>query len=72
MEHSINFISAVLRAISIGLLGYYSGHTVEIIIGDVKKIEIVLSAIVCMVFIMVVIKKIITKRDLNIIYLKSK
>lgn len=61
----LNLISAVLWAILIGLLGYYFGHTVEIIIGDLKKIEIVFSAIAGLIIIIFVIRKLIRKRNLN-------
>jgi len=61
----LNLISAVLWAISIGLLGYYFGHTVEIIIGDIKRIEIILFVIAVMVIIIFVIRKAVRKRNLN-------
>lgn len=61
----LNLISAVLWAISIGLLGFYFGHTVEIIIGDIKKIEIVLSVIACLIIIIFIVRKIIIRKNLN-------
>jgi membrane protein DedA with SNARE-associated domain len=61
----LNFASAVLWAISIGLLGYYFGHTVEIIIGDIKKIEIVFSVIAVLIIIILVVRKIVRRRNLD-------
>jgi len=61
----LNLISAVLWSLSIGLLGYYFGHTVEIIIGDIKRFEIVLSVIAGLVLIFFAVKKIVRKRNLD-------
>lgn len=61
----LNFISAVLWAISIGLLGYYFGHTAEIIIGDIKRFEVVLSVIAVLIAVIFIIKKFAGRRNLD-------
>ncbi len=61
----LNLVSALLWAISIGLLGYYFGHTVEIIVGDIKKIEILISAAVVLIIIVYIIRRIVIRRNLN-------
>lgn len=61
----LNMVSAALWATSIGLLGYYFGHTVEIILGDIKRIEIIISAVVVLIVVFLLIKRIIKKRNKN-------
>ena len=61
----LNFISAVLWSVSVGLLGYYFGHAVEIAIGEIKKFEILIFLIIMLVAIIFLVRKIIRKRNLR-------
>jgi len=61
----LNLISALFWAVSFALLGYYFGHAVEIIIGDIKRIEIILSLIILIIVIFLTIRILIRKKNLN-------
>jgi membrane protein DedA with SNARE-associated domain len=41
----LNFISAVLWSVAIGMLGYFFGHTVEVFIGEIKRIELLIIGV---------------------------
>ncbi|WP_189467644.1 DedA family protein [Litchfieldella qijiaojingensis] len=43
---ALNFISASLWAIVVGTLGYLFGHAIEVLIGDIKRYEILFFAII--------------------------
>lgn len=61
----LNLISAISWAVLIGMLGFFFGHTVDIIIGDIKRVEIAVSSVVILVIIILIIRKIISQRNLN-------
>lgn len=42
----LNLLGAFIWAISIGLAGYYFGHAVEAVLGDIKQYEIELIAVI--------------------------
>lgn len=41
----LNIIGAAIWAIIVGTLGYLLGHTLELLLGDIKKYEILLFAV---------------------------
>jgi membrane protein DedA with SNARE-associated domain len=49
----LNFISAVVWAISFGVAGYFFGHAVEIFMRDIKKYEI--TVVICIALIAILI-----------------
>ncbi len=61
----LNLISAILWAVSIGFLGYFFGHTVEVIIGDIKRIEIIGSVVIVIIAVVFIIRRIVRRRNLD-------
>lgn len=61
----LNFISALLWAAVVGLLGFYFGHTVELVLGEIKRVEIALSAVIVFIITVYIIKKIIRSMNLK-------
>lgn len=58
----LNLVSAVVWAISFGSAGYFFGHALEIVIGDIKKIE---GAVICGIMVIalsIVLFRIIRKK----------
>lgn len=51
----LNALSALVWAVAVGGLGYLFGHTMETILGDMRKIEIALIAILLAVFLGIVL-----------------
>ncbi len=57
-----NAISACLWAVAVGMAGYLFGHTVEIILGDLRKIELVVIIPLFVIFIAVLAVRFCRKR----------
>jgi membrane protein DedA with SNARE-associated domain len=58
----LNTVSALLWASLIGYMGYIFGHAVEIILGDIKRIEIAVIIFFAIVFLLVLSYKKFWKR----------
>ena len=41
----LNFLGAAIWAVAVGTLGYFFGHALEVIIGDLKRYEMILLAV---------------------------